>query len=106
MMARHTGFTSLAVLIEKTLRRHDLKQGVTVAKGLELAQEFLVQRLSPEALERIKPVSIKNGVLTISCASSSAAAQIKFFSSDLIQYINSHLHKTTAKTIRTVIPGH
>ncbi len=96
-------FSSLGNLIKKTTGRSAMARQVDVAMALEKFENLVKEIWGAEMMERIRGVSIKNGVLNVACLSSSAAQEVKLREKEILNKINEGRERPIAERIRIIM---
>lgn len=93
------------ILNNVLLNKSVLARQVRAAMIVELANKKIVEFWGNKAKELANVLHLKGGVLTISCANSIMAQEIKFKQMRLIEAINSKFGNQAAKQVKIVQKG-
>ncbi len=80
--------------------RGQLKKQVEATQILEYASDVLVEMLGKEQAYHAKPLFLKNRTLTISCAASTVAQEIRDKQAEIVDKINEKMGKKEVDSIR------
>ena len=87
-------------LHKKDSDRSQLKNQVEAAQILEYANSALEELLGKEQAYHARPLFLKNRTLTISCATSTVAQEIREKQTEIVSNINEKLGKKEVDSIR------
>lgn len=94
-------FTPLGDALHKKLGSNlPLKKQLESAEAVVAAELVLRELFAVELFEAAKPLFLKNRTLTISCASSVIAQEIRLNQAEIVQKINAKLGKNEVDRIR------
>jgi len=96
-------FLDFKGVLEKTGKGSKLIEYAIIFKILNFAKEYICDSLIQEIAEKLKTESFKNGVLTISTSSSSAASELKLHEKALIDFIEKNTKQKIIKKIRILL---
>ena len=80
--------------------RTQLKKQVEATQVLEYASDILVDMFGKEQAYHARPLFLKNRTLTISCAASAVAQEIRDRQAEIVDKINEKLGKKEVDSIR------
>lgn len=83
-------FNSIGSLMSQSLQRKGIGKKIATAQAITLAQTA-VDALLPHMVGKVKISSLKNGVLTVTCAPNSDSQAVVFASDDIKQLANMKL---------------
>lgn len=81
-------FTHLSDLLGKNVRKKGLSSQVEAAMILELFQQKAKELFDPSLLESMRPLYVKDRILTIAVLSPVLAQEIKLNEPTILRYIN------------------
>lgn len=94
-------FTPLGdALRDKANKNSPLDKHAESAEIIEIANTVLASLFGEELARDASPLFLKNRTLTISCASTAAAQEIRLNQSDIVAQINEKLGKNEVDRIR------
>lgn len=94
-------FTPLGdTLYKKDSDRSQLKKPVEATQFLEYASATLVELLGKEQAYHAKPLFLKNRTLTISCATTVVAEEVRNRQTEIVDKINEKIGKKEVDSIR------
>lgn len=98
------GFTALNQLLKRAVVRAGIGRGVTAAMAVERAGAISREFFGSDITDVIRPVSLRNRILTFACIDSSAASSIGMYEEMILAYVNEGFEKPIADRI-TIISG-
>jgi len=90
-------------LLSKRIQQSGFSQQVKTSLIIGEFSKVIKEILGAKISERIKPLYIKNGILTAACLSSVMAQEINFKKAEIIEKINKKFGSNTLKDIRFVL---
>lgn len=94
-------FTPLGdALHDKMDKNSTLKGQVEASEAVEIAESVMKEMFGEELAKDAKPLFVKNRTMTISCASSAIAQEIRLNQHDIVAKINEKLGKSEVDRIR------
>lgn len=93
-------FIKIKNLLNKSINRAGFSRQIEATQVVEQADKVLRQILSQKVYEKIKPVSFKNGALTIACLNSVAAQEVKLRQREIIAQINQPFKERLVTDLR------
>lgn len=94
-------FTPLGdALTSKLLHNNTLKRQVETSGVVEIAKEVIDHMLGAEIGAHVRPLFLKNRTLTVSCASSSVAQEIRLKQLEIVAKINEKVGKNEVDRVR------
>ncbi len=93
-------FTTLADALQKKLDSTPFKKQLESVEVVAVAELVLRELCAANLAEASKPWFLKNRTLTISCASSVIAQEIRLNQAEIVQKINEKLGKDKVDRIR------
>ncbi len=94
-------FTPLGdALTSKLLHNSTLKRQVETSGVVEIAKEVIDHMLGAEIGAHVRPLFLKNRTLTVSCASSSVAQEIRLKQLEIVAKINEKVGKNEVDRVR------
>lgn len=81
-------------------KKGPLKTQIVAGRVLEYATEALNDLFGPELARHAKPLFLKNRTLTITCASSTIAQEIRLNQTKIVEKINAKLGQVEVDRIR------
>ena len=81
-------FNHIKNLLNKSINKAGIGRQMEATQVVEQADRVLRQILSQPVYEKIKPVSFKDGMLTIACLNSVAAQEVKLMQREIVEKIN------------------
>lgn len=95
------GFTPLGEALNKKMSDNSpLKNQLDSIEIIDLVKAVLVELFGAEIAKDANPLFLKNRTITISCASSVIAQEIRLNQADIVQKINEKLGKNEVDRIR------
>jgi phosphopantetheine adenylyltransferase len=91
--------TSLKDLLSDSIKRAKISDQVDAIRIFEYFKKEIGEKIGERALNRLKLVSFKNGVLKISILSSALASEIKLHEQEIINNINQQFKKKVIKKL-------
>ena len=92
--------TPLGDTLKKNTNQGPLQKQVEAAQVLEFSQEILEEIFGSEQSIQAKPLYLKNRTLTITCATSAIAQEIRLNQAEIVTKINEKLGKKEVDRIR------
>ena len=80
-----------------------LMRGVVSASAVEIAVEVITELLPAGLAEHVKPLYVKNRTLTVTCASSVAAQEIRLRQAEIVSMINERLGVSEVDRLRYLV---
>ena len=94
-------FTPISEALEENIgTKGPLQKQVDASRVLEFTQEILNELLGEELGVHAKPLFLKNRTLTITCASSAVAQEVRLNQNQIVEKINDKLGKKEVDRIR------
>jgi predicted nucleic acid-binding Zn ribbon protein len=94
-------FTPLGDALQNKLIHNDpLKNQIESAEVVEIVKSVMVELFGEDLAKDANPLFLKNRTITISCASSVIAQEIRLNQADIVQKINDKLGKNEVDRIR------
>ena len=93
-------FTPIKNLLDQSIQRAGVKDDVDASLAVDAAQKIFQELLGEEIAKTMKPLYVKRGVLTVSCASSVAAQELKLHEHEIIKKLKERLGKTMVERLR------
>lgn len=93
-------FQPLGKLINKNIKKGKLAGQVEIALALEEFDNVIKKIWGKEILEKVKGMSIKEGILKAAVLSSAAGQEIKLREKEIIAAVNNKLNKKLVEYIR------
>ena len=91
----------LRELVSQSLHKHvGVKQAVLASQVVEHAERIVLELFGTEIGMRIKPLYLKNRTLTVSCANSTIAQELKFQESEILARLTSACGEQLVDRIR------
>ena len=90
-------------LLNRRVKQSGLSNQVVTALIIEEFKKMVKDKLGETASKKIKPLYLKNKVLTVVCLSSVVAQEINFYKQALITEINDKNGHNTIQNIRFVL---
>jgi len=94
---------SLKNLLSRRIRQSGLAKQVGTALIIEYFQKIASQELGDQAGKRIKPLYLKNNILTVACVSSVLAQELNLKKQLLLAELQKKFGPEAVKDIRLVI---
>jgi len=91
---------SLGDAIRKKMQDTTLQDQIDASRVVEIAEQAFASFFDQKKMAYIKPLFLKNRTLTVSCASSVVAQEIRLHHEDLVSKINEKLGKKEVDRIR------
>lgn len=91
---------SIGQILNSRPEKSPLMQQVKAAMVLERVKEFLIQEFGNGILSKVKPVYVRDRVLTISCLSSVISQEIKYREKRILSLVNKEFGNRTIERIR------
>jgi hypothetical protein len=95
-------FQDLKTLLPKSIKRAGLGNAVEAAKVLKAFEEIVLDYLPERAVEKIKPLYVKDKILTIASLSSVITQELGFKETELISKINSKFGQEIINKIKFI----
>lgn len=80
-----------------------LMRGVVAASAVDVATEIITELLPAGLAEHVKPLYVKNRTLTVTCASSVSAQEIRLRQAEIVEKINAKLGVSEVDRIRYLV---
>jgi predicted nucleic acid-binding Zn ribbon protein len=80
-----------------------LMRGVVAASAIEVATTVIAEMLPAGLVEHVKPLYVKNRTLTVTCASSVAAQEIRLRQAEIVEQINTRLGVSEVDRVRYLV---
>jgi len=96
-------FLDFNKLLDKTGKSSKLIEYAIIFKILNFAKEYICDNFTEEVAIKLKTDSFKNGVLTISTTSSSAASELKLHEKNLVDFIEKNTKIGIIKKVRILL---
>lgn len=80
-----------------------LMRGVVAASAIDIATEVITAILPVGLAEHVKPLYVKNRTLTVTCASSIAASEIRLRQAEIVATINERLGVSEVDRLRYLV---
>ena len=96
-------FIPIKKLVGKSLKKFGVAEAVEKSLVLEEFSKIIKELLGTKSIKRIRPLYVKNNVLTIACLSSVAAQEIKLHEREITGRINKKFKKEMIKELRFVL---
>jgi predicted nucleic acid-binding Zn ribbon protein len=94
-------FTPLGdALDEKMKGQKVLSDQIDASEALEIAENVFVELFGAELAVHAKPLFLKNRTLTVSCASTAMASEIRLNQAKIVEAINNRMGKNEVDRIR------
>ncbi len=93
----------IKVLLNKRLRQTGLSKNINTSLVIEEFEVLIEQALGEKVYARIKPLYIKNKILTVACLSSVMAQELNIRKRQLIAQINKKFGSLVLKDIRFIL---
>ena len=94
-------FTPLGkALDDKMQKQTPLQKQVEATQVVDFTEEVLKEMFGEDLAKHAKPLFLKNRTLTISCASSVMAQEIRLNQADIVEKVNEKLGKKEVDRIR------
>ena len=90
-------------LLKKRLNQAGLSKNIRTSLIIEEFEKIILQIIGNNASERVRPLYIKNGILTVACLSSAVMAEINFKKQLIINKINKKFNTLALKNIRFIL---
>ncbi len=96
------GFTAINLLLKRALVRAGIARGVTAAMAVNRAETIVKEFFGSDITDVIRPLSLRNRILTFASIDSSAASSVGMYEDMIIQYVNEGFEKPVADRITIV----
>lgn len=93
----------IKAILNKRVKQTGLIKNIKTSLVIEEFEKLLPEILGNAVLEKIKPLFIKNGILTVACLSSAVMAEINLNKQQIINELNKKFKSLVLKNIRFVI---
>ncbi|NUM25471.1 MAG: DUF721 domain-containing protein [Candidatus Buchananbacteria bacterium] len=94
------GFTKIEKLLDRSVKKAGIQQQVQEAKVLEDFSNVMEVMFEPKVFAKVKPLYLKNGVLSVTCLSSVLAEKLKAQEPYILKNLNSFYHKRVVSSLR------
>jgi predicted nucleic acid-binding Zn ribbon protein len=95
-------FQDLKSLLPKSIKRSGLGRAVEAAQVLKEYETILKEILPARAMDKIKPLYVKDRVLTVASLSSVIAQELGFKEAELVRKINAVFGQNVIEKIRYI----
>jgi predicted nucleic acid-binding Zn ribbon protein len=92
-------FEPLHKLLPRSLRRAAAARGEQEARAVAQAERTLAEIFGPGTASRMRPVSCKDGVVTVSCDRWSTAREIADREREIVEILNARLGRRTVRSM-------
>jgi len=96
--------TALNLLLKRALTRAGIQRGVNAAMAVCRAETIVKEFFGSDITDVIRPLSLRNRILTFSSVDSSAASSVGMYEEMIVQYVNEGFEKPVADRI-TIVSG-
>ena len=96
-------FVPLGKLLGKSIRRAGMENQIEASMVCEEFSKIAGQIFSKPILKRIKPLYVKNRILTIAVLNSVLASELQFKQQEIIEQINRKFKKTVVTRLRFLV---
>ena len=93
----------IKVLLNKRLRQTGLSKNINTSLVIQEFEVLIEKALGEKVYARIKPLYIKNKILTVACLSSVMAQELNIRKRQLIAQINKKFGSLILKDIRFIL---
>ncbi len=93
-------FTPIGDTLHDNSEKSTLKKQVEASQVVDFTKEVLVELFGNELAHHAKPLFLKNRTVTITCASSAIAQEIRLNQEEIVRKINEKLGKNEVDRIR------
>ena len=87
-------------LQDKMTSKSPLKKQVEASEAVEAAEQVIAEMFPGELAGHAKPLFLKNRTLTVTCASSAMAQEIRLRQDEMVKKINEKIGKKEVDRIR------
>lgn len=81
----------------------NLQKQVETSSIIDIAGEVMKEFFGPDSVELTRPLFLKNRTLTVSCASSVMAQELRLRQKELVEEINKKIGKSEVDRIRYLL---
>lgn len=93
-------FTPIKKILDDSVQRAGMTDDIDASLALEAAQKIFRELFDNETAQTMKPLYVKRGVLTVSCASSVAAQELKLREREILTKLKERLGKPLVERLR------
>lgn len=93
-------FHDISKILPKSIQRAGISKRVGAVTVIEAFSTIIGDFLSPELAKKVRPLFVRDKVLTIASLSSIASQEVKLKEAELIAKINEKIGKTAVEKIR------
>lgn len=97
-------FTAISLLLKRAVNRAGIQRGVTAAMAVNRAETIVKEFFGSDITDVIRPLSLRNRILTFTCIDSSAASSVGMYEDMIVQYVNEGFERAVADRI-TIVSG-
>lgn len=90
----------LRELVTKSIKRAGIKGAVDASQVVTHAEKIILQIFGADIGARIKPLYVKNRTLTVSCANSTLAQELKLHEGEILSEMTKALGEQAVDRIR------
>jgi len=93
-------FHDINKILPGSIQRAGVGRQVQASQILDIFEKSARQILSDEVVKQIKPLHIKNNILTIACLSSLVMQEVQYREKEIIEKINKEVGGETVRKLR------
>ena len=96
-------FNDLKYLLQKNIKKAGISRQVEATLVLERFNRVAADVFDERILQKIKPLHLKDKVITVACLSSVVAQELKLNEIKIIKEINSYFNKEVVERLRFMV---
>ena len=90
-------------LLSKRIRQSGLASQVSTALIIKEFDDYIRENLGQAVAKKVKPLYIKDKILTVACLSSVVVQEMRFKKAEILKLINQKFGKDAIKEIKFIV---